>query len=108
MPDCMRNLAASGLEPALRRALASKPVLAICIGEQMLFERTEEGDAAGLGLFPGQVVKRFARSEKDAHGKRLKVPHMGWNRSDANTSRTRCGRAWPTPAAFISFTATMS
>lgn len=78
MPDCMRNLAASGLEPALRRALASKPVLAICIGEQMLFERSEEGGAAGLGLFPGQVV-RFAPT-RDEHGLWRKIPHMGWNR----------------------------
>lgn len=78
MPDCMRNLAASGLEPALRRAAASRPVLAVCIGEQMLFERSEEGDCAGLGLLPGRVV-RFAPG-RDADGRRRKVPHMGWNR----------------------------
>ena len=78
MPDCMRNLAASGLEPALRRAAAGKPVLAVCIGEQMLFERSEEGDAAGLGLFPGRVV-RF-RATMDEQGRRRKIPHMGWNR----------------------------
>jgi len=78
MPDCMRNLAASGLEPALRRAAASRPVLAICIGEQMLFDRSEEGDAAGLGLIPGRVV-RF-RTTVDQDGRRRKIPHMGWNR----------------------------
>jgi glutamine amidotransferase len=78
MPDCMRNLAASGLEPALRRAAAAKPVLAVCIGEQMLFEGSEEGGAAGLGLFPGRVV-RF-RATMDEQGRRRKIPHMGWNR----------------------------
>ena len=78
MPDCMRNLRASGLEPALRRAAAAKPVLAVCIGEQMLFERSEEGDAAGLGLLRGRVV-RFAESF-EAEGRRRKIPHMGWNR----------------------------
>ncbi len=78
MPDCMRSLAASGLEPALRRALATKPVLAVCIGEQMLFERSEEGGAAGLGLLPGRV-RRFAPG-LDEQGLPRKIPHMGWNR----------------------------
>jgi glutamine amidotransferase len=78
MRDCMRSLADSGLEPALRRAMASRPVLAVCIGEQMLFERSEEGGAQGLGLFAGQV-RRFAPSRDEA-GLPRKVPHMGWNR----------------------------
>ncbi len=78
MPDCMRNLAASGLETALRRALASRPVLAVCIGEQMLFDRSDEGDVAGLGVMPGSVV-RFAPS-LDENGRARKIPHMGWNR----------------------------
>jgi glutamine amidotransferase len=78
MPDCMRNLAASGLEPAVRRAAASRPVLAVCIGEQMLFERSEEGNAAGLGLFGGRVVRFPATIDED--GRRRKIPHMGWNR----------------------------
>jgi glutamine amidotransferase len=78
MPDCMRNLVASGLEPALRRAAASRPILAICIGEQMLFERSEEGGAEGLGLFAGTVV-RFPESRDEA-GLQRKIPHMGWNR----------------------------
>jgi glutamine amidotransferase len=78
MPDCMRSLAEAGLEPALRRAAASRPVLAVCIGEQMLFECSAEGDAAGLGLLPGRVV-RFADA-READGRRRKIPHMGWNR----------------------------
>ncbi len=78
MPDCMRSLAAAGLEPAVRRAAATRPVLGVCIGEQMLFERSEEGDAPGLGLLAGRVV-RFAPS-CDEQGRRRKIPHMGWNR----------------------------
>jgi glutamine amidotransferase len=79
MPDCMRELQVRGLDAAVRQAAASKPFLGICIGLQMLFERSEEGDVAGLGLFPGQV-RRFPEAEmRDAQGSRLKVPHMGWN-----------------------------
>jgi glutamine amidotransferase len=78
MPDCMRYLREAGLEDAVRAAAASKPLLAVCIGEQMLFEHSEEGDCAGLGLFAGEVV-RFSDGTADG-GARLKVPHMGWNR----------------------------
>jgi glutamine amidotransferase len=78
MPDCMRYLSESGLEPAVRDAAQSKPLLAVCIGEQMLFERSEEGDTPGLGLFSGDVV-RFLPDMAGLNG-RLKVPHMGWNR----------------------------
>lgn len=80
MPDCMRNLRASGLEDAVREALARKPVLAVCIGEQMLFERSEEGGVAGLGLFRGEVLRFPPALMHGADGARLKVPHMGWNR----------------------------
>lgn len=80
MPDCMRYLRESGLEESVRAAAASRPLLAVCIGEQMLFERSEEGDVMGLGLFPGDVV-RFRDAElQQPDGSRLKVPHMGWNR----------------------------
>ena len=77
MPDCVRNLDASGLREAVLEAAAGKPLFGVCIGEQMLFERSEEGDTRGLGLLPGRVV-RFANPEV-AEGLRLKVPHMGWN-----------------------------
>jgi len=80
MPDCMRYLRESGLEDAVRIAAASKPVLAVCIGEQMLFERSEEGDTPGLGLFSGNVVRFRDEAMRTADGARLKVPHMGWNR----------------------------
>jgi len=71
LPDCMRQLGASGARDAVVDAAATKPFLGICIGLQMLFERGEEGDAAGLGLLPGRVP-RFALSG-------LKIPHIGWN-----------------------------
>jgi len=79
MPDCMRELDARGLRPAVLAAAKDKPFLGICIGEQMLFEHSEEGDVAGLGVFAGQV-RRFPDAKMvAADGSRLKVPHMGWN-----------------------------
>jgi imidazole glycerol-phosphate synthase subunit HisH len=79
MPDCVRELDARGLRKVVLHAAENKPFLGICIGLQMLFEHSEEGDSAGLGFFKGNV-KRFAPSEMhDANGEKLKVPHMGWN-----------------------------
>ncbi len=79
MPDCMREMDARGLRAAVVEAAREKPFLGICIGLQMLFERSEEGDVAGLGLFGGHVRKFAAADMIDAAGVRLKVPHMGWN-----------------------------
>lgn len=79
MPDCMRELRQRGLDDAVIRAASDKPFLGICIGLQMLFEHSEEGDVAGLGIFPGQVRRFPAEAMQDAAGARLKVPHMGWN-----------------------------
>lgn len=79
MPDCMREMESRGLRPALIEAARSKPFLGICIGLQMLFEYSEEGDTRGLGLLPG-VVRRFPAAKMvGAQGEKLKVPHMGWN-----------------------------
>ncbi len=79
MPDCMRELKARQLADAVIKMATSKPFLGICIGQQMLFEHSEEGDVAGLGLFPGQVRRFPAEAMHDAAGVPLKVPHMGWN-----------------------------
>jgi glutamine amidotransferase len=79
MPDCMRELDARGLRDAVLMAARSKPFLGICIGLQMLFEHSAEGDIAGLGILHGNVV-RFASNMRDAQGNKLKVPHMGWNK----------------------------
>jgi glutamine amidotransferase len=77
MPDCMRSLEASGLGEAIRGAARSRPFLGLCIGQQMLFERSAEGDTPGLGLLPGRVVGFELTPERRKAG--LKVPHMGWN-----------------------------
>jgi len=80
MPDCMREMDSRGLRPAVLAAARSRPFLGICIGLQMLFERSDEGGVEGLGLLPG-TVRRFPDSAMvDSEGRRLKVPHMGWNR----------------------------
>ncbi len=73
--QCMGSLNALGLAGALRRAIdAGKPVLAICVGLQLLFEHSEEdGGVPCLGILPGRVV-RFRPTDPA-----LKVPHMGWN-----------------------------
>jgi glutamine amidotransferase len=78
MRDCMRELDARGLRQAVLDAARNKPFLGICIGLQMLFEHSAEGNVPGLGVLPGDVV-RFASDLKDAQGGKLKVPHMGWN-----------------------------
>jgi glutamine amidotransferase len=89
MPDCMRELDSRGLRDAVLKAAASKPFLGICIGLQLLFEHSDEGNVAGLGVFAGQV-RRFASGMKDAHGNKLKVPHMGWNQ----VRQTRAHPLW--------------
>ena len=78
MPDCMRQLAASGAREAVIEATRAKPFLGICIGMQMLFEHGEEGDTPGLGLLAGRVP-RFPKLEGGANMAGLKIPHMGWN-----------------------------
>ena len=77
MPDCMRSLRDSGVGEAVTEAASSKPFLGLCIGQQMLFERSAEGDTEGLGVVPGRVVGFPLTPERRAAG--LKVPHMGWN-----------------------------
>jgi imidazole glycerol-phosphate synthase subunit HisH len=80
MPDCMRHLDESGLREAVLEAARTKPLFGVCIGEQMLFERSEEGGTTGLGVLAGNVVRFPAAAMKAPDGGRLKVPHMGWNR----------------------------
>ena len=79
MPDCMRELDARGLRQAVLDAARNKPFLGICIGQQMLFERSEEGGVDGLGVFAGPVRRFPAERMVSATGEKLKVPHMGWN-----------------------------
>ncbi|ATE58694.1 imidazole glycerol phosphate synthase subunit HisH [Thauera sinica] len=79
MPDCMRELDLRGLRPAVLEAAAAKPFLGICIGEQMLFDHSAEGDVPGLGILRGEVLRFPDERMVAADGARLKVPHMGWN-----------------------------
>lgn len=80
MPDCMRELDARGLREAVVQAAASRPFLGICIGQQMLFEHSEEGNVPGIGILPGDVVHFPGGGVMvGADGYHLKVPHMGWN-----------------------------
>src|SRR5215467_14991463 len=74
----MENLNALGLSDVLRRdvAAAGKPFLGICIGIQVLFDRSEEDSATCLGILPGEV-RRYPNS---MDGRPLKVPQIGWNR----------------------------
>lgn len=80
MPDCVRELDTRGLRSAVLDAAASKPFLGICIGQQLLFDHSEEGNIDGLGILPGRV-RRFPSGMTDAAGAKLKVPHMGWNQA---------------------------
>ena len=80
MRDCMAELAAHGLLEPMRSCLGVKPVLGICMGLQVLFEVSEEDpDTPGFGWLAGRSV-RFPSDATDRQGRRLKVPHMGWNR----------------------------
>ncbi|MDE2047956.1 MAG: imidazole glycerol phosphate synthase subunit HisH [Betaproteobacteria bacterium] len=85
MPDCMRELQASGLRDAVLEAAARKPLLGVCVGMQMLLDDSEEaaeGQAAtpGLGLIHGTVRKLRLQGMLQEDGSRYKVPQMGWNR----------------------------
>jgi glutamine amidotransferase len=84
MPDCMAHLAESGLLEALLDAARNKPLLGVCVGEQMLFDESAEvrvgqTKTPGLGLLPGKVVRFDLGGQLQADGSHYKVPHMGWN-----------------------------
>lgn len=80
IPDCMRSLQESGLKEAVLEAAANKPLFGVCVGEQLMFDWSEEGDTLGLGLFPGKVIKFRFEDRVQEDGSRFKVPQMGWNR----------------------------
>ena len=74
--DARAKLDDTGLVPVLREEAERKPLLGICLGMQLLFDRSfEYGEHPGLGLVPGQV----ADLRPDLADPSLKVPHMGWN-----------------------------
>jgi glutamine amidotransferase len=83
MPECMRELRDSGLQEAVLDAAATKPLMGVCIGMQMLLGKSEEGaDPAGtpgLGLIGGEVLRFRLEGRLQPDGSRFKVPQMGWN-----------------------------
>ncbi len=83
MPDCMRELRESGLEAAVREAAASKPLMGVCVGMQMLLDESDESATAtatpGLGVISGRVVRFRLADQLQPDGSRYKVPQMGWN-----------------------------
>jgi glutamine amidotransferase len=76
--DAMEHLECNGMDHAIKEfAKSGKPLLGICLGMQLLFDKSEEfGRHGGLGLIPGEV-QHFDKSRFE---ERLKVPHMGWNK----------------------------
>jgi glutamine amidotransferase len=75
--DCMGRLEQTGIADTLRTL--RQPLLGVCVGMQLLFESSEEGDVACLGLLPGRI-RRFASRDD------LPVPHMGWNQLEFDSS----------------------
>jgi imidazole glycerol-phosphate synthase subunit HisH len=83
MPDCMRELRESGLQDAVLFAAANKPLMGVCVGMQMLLQRSSEGPLGvgtpGLGLIEGEVIRFELKGQTQPDGSRYKVPQMGWN-----------------------------
>ena len=77
--DCMHEIQRLNIGEVVKKAIQTKPVLAICVGMQALMESSEENSGINcLNIMPGQV-KYFGDNLVDSQGNKLKVPHMGWN-----------------------------
>lgn len=95
--DCATALASGLGDAVVERIRAGVPYLGICLGLQVLFERSEEATLArGLGLFEGDVV-RLEGGVDVLTGSKLKIPHMGWNTVEPTPSR---GLLAPAPAHY--------
>ncbi len=82
MRDCMHGMEQAGIAQAVRQAVFNKPVMAICVGMQALFERSQEvGGVDCLALLQGEV-KRFDDNWHDGNNENIKIPHIGWNTLD--------------------------
>jgi glutamine amidotransferase len=79
MPDCMREFRESGLMESVLEGAATKPLMGVCVGMQMLLDRSEEGPTDGLHLIAGEVLKFRLEGMRQPDGSRYKVPQMGWN-----------------------------
>ncbi len=84
--SAMDRFNASGLWPAVKDAVENRdvPLLGVCVGMQMLADRSDEGQLPGLGLVPGNI-RLFSEGQ---HGRMLRCPHMGWNEVDATKETT--------------------
>ena len=88
----MRELESRGLakpveEFAKKAKESGKPFLGICLGLQLLFDRSEEGgEVKGLGVLPGSVTRFPEPSQQNPQSRELKVPHMGWNQAKRTRS----------------------
>ena len=80
MRDCMRELHQSGMHAAVMHAAVHKPLMGVCVGMQMLLDRSQEGPTESLGLIPGEVVRFQLEGQRQPDGSRYKVPQIGWNR----------------------------
>jgi len=77
----MNRLYANGLIDLI--PTIQQPLLGICVGMQLLFESSDEGDTECLGLIPGRVKKLPAQPG-------VRIPHMGWNNLMVSTTRSLC------------------
>lgn len=76
--QAMNQLVSTGMDKVLREVVAKgKPLLGICLGCQILLERSEENNAETLGIVPGEC-RRFQPEWRDG-GEPIRIPHMGWN-----------------------------
>lgn len=94
MRDCMRELADSGLRDAVLEAAATKPLMGVCVGMQMLLDHSEEQDTPGLGLIPGRVLRFRLEGRLQPDGSRYKVPQMGWNQVGQRRHEGRLHPIW--------------
>ena len=89
-------------DPVKQFAASGRPLLCICVGLQVLFNSSEEGDLPGLGLVQGSV-KLIPRGMKDKLGNNMKVPHIGWNEvrfSDGKNERNPIFKGIPQRSHF--------
>ncbi len=85
MRDCMQGMQQAGIDTVVKQAVFNKPIMAICVGMQALFESSaENGGVDCLGVLTGQV-KRFSEDWQDSQGETIKIPHMGWNTIHLNS-----------------------
>ena len=82
--DAAKKLRQTGLDTFVKEQAASgKPLMGICLGMQMLFEKSfEYGEHQGLGLLKGKVISMEGKIPSD-----LKIPHMGWNKLEVKQGR---------------------